>query len=175
MVEVAECGAMIAATIQARPRGPRRYSLQHDVSNRAFDNRSNLDEEGVMGGLSEQQGPMWKSAIVSVVLQLIVAYLAKSNPSLASMLGTMGTPAMAGIAGLLFSMWAKGASTGTAAAGGAVSGIGAGLVSSLLEGALGGGGINLGAVGGDTAMSGVGGLVGAAVGSMLGLGKRAAV
>jgi hypothetical protein len=98
--------------------------------------------------LSEQQGPLVKSAIVSVVLQLIVAYLVKSNPSLASMLGTVGTPTMAGIAGLLFSLWAKGSSTGTAVAGGALSGVGAGLVTSLLGGLLGGGGVNLGALGG---------------------------
>jgi hypothetical protein len=127
-----------------------------------------------MGGLSEQQGPMVKSAVVSVILQLVMAYLAKNNPSLASMLGTVGTPAMAGIAGLLFSMWAKGASTGTAAAGGAVSGIGAGVVTSLLESMLGGGGMGLGSAGMETATSGVGGLVGAAIGSMLGLGKQTA-
>lgn len=125
-----------------------------------------------MGGLSEQQGPMLKSAVVSVILQLVMAYLAKSNPALASMLGTVGTPAMAGVAGLLFSMWAKGATTGTAAAGGAVSGIGAGVVTSLLESMLGGGGMSLGASGMETATSGVGGLVGAAVGSLLGLGKQ---
>jgi hypothetical protein len=129
-----------------------------------------------MGGLSEQQGPMLKSAVVSVVLQLVVAYLAKSNPSLASMLGTVGTPTMAGIAGLLFSMWAKGATTGTAVAGGAVSGIGAGVVTSLLESVLGAGGagMSLGAAGMETATSGLGGLVGAAIGSMLGLGKQTA-
>ena len=129
-----------------------------------------------MGGLSEQQGPMLKSAVVSVILQLVVAYLAKSNPSLASMLGTVGTPTMAGIAGLLFSMWAKGATTGTAVAGGAVSGIGAGVVTSLLESVLGAGGagMSLGAAGMKTATSGLGGLVGAAIGSMLGLGKQTA-
>jgi len=129
-----------------------------------------------MGGLSEQQGPMLKSAVVSVILQLVVAYLAKSNPSLASMLGTVGTPTMAGIAGLLFSMWAKGATTGTAVAGGAVSGIGAGVVTSLLESVLGAGGagMSLGAAGMETATSGLGGLVGAAIGSMLGLGKQTA-
>ena len=125
-----------------------------------------------MGGLSEQQGPLLKSAIVSVVLQLIVAYLAKSNPSLASMLGTVGTPTVAGIAGLLFSLWAKGSSTGTAVAGGAVSGVGAGIVTSVLEGLLGGGGVNLGALGMETATSGVGGLVGAAVGSLARPGER---
>ena len=117
---------------------------------------------------------MLKSAVVSVILQLVMAYLAKSNPSLASMLGTVGTPAMAAIAGLLFSMWAKGATTGTAAAGGAVSGIGAGVVTSLLESMMGGGGMSLGASGMETATSGVGGLVGAAVGSLLGLGKQTA-
>jgi len=129
-----------------------------------------------MGGLSEQQGPLLKSAVVSVILQLVVAYLAKSNPSLASMLGTVGTPTMAGIAGLLFSMWAKGATTGTAVAGGAVSGIGAGVVTSLLESVLGAGGagMSLGAAGMETATSGLGGLLGAAIGSMLGLGKQAA-
>ena len=129
-----------------------------------------------MGGLSEQQGPMLKSAVVSVILQLVVAYLAKSNPSLASMLGTVGTPTMAGIAGLLFSMWAKGATTGTAVAGGAVSGIGAGVVTSLLASVLGAGGagMSLGAAGMETATSGLGGLVGAAIGSMLGLGKQTA-
>jgi|KBSSwiStaDraftv2_1062776.scaffolds.fasta_scaffold624996_2 hypothetical protein len=129
-----------------------------------------------MGGLSEQQGPLLKSAVVSVILQLVVAYLAKSNPSLASMLGTVGTPTMAGIAGLLFSMWAKGATTGTAVAGGAVSGIGAGVVTSLLESVLGAGGagMSLGAAGMETATSGLGGLVGAAIGSMLGLGKQTA-
>ena len=129
-----------------------------------------------MGGLSEQQGPMLKSAVVSVILQLVVSYLAKSNPSLASMLGTVGTPTMAGIAGLLFSMWAKGATTGTAVAGGAVSGIGAGVVTSLLAGVLGAGGagMSLGAAGMETATSGLGGLVGAAIGSMLGLGKQTA-
>jgi hypothetical protein len=117
-----------------------------------------------------------KSAVVSVILQLVVAYLAKSNPSLASMLGTVGTPTMAGIAGLLFSMWAKGATTGTAVAGGAVSGIGAGVVTSLLESVLGAGGagMSLGAAGMETATSGLGGLVGAAIGSMLGLGKQTA-
>jgi hypothetical protein len=126
--------------------------------------------------LSEQQGPLLKSAVVSVILQLVVAYLAKSNPSLASMLGTVGTPTMAGIAGLLFSMWAKGATTGTAVAGGAVSGIGAGVVTSLLESVLGAGGagMSLGAAGMETATSGLGGLVGAAIGSMLGLGKQTA-
>jgi len=129
-----------------------------------------------MGGLSEQQGPLLKSAVVSVILQLVVAYLAKSNPSLASMLGTVGTPTMAGIAGLLFSMCAKGATTGTAVAGGAVSGIGAGVVTSLLESVLGAGGagMSLGAAGMETATSGLGGLVGAAIGSMLGLGKQTA-
>ena len=129
-----------------------------------------------MGGLSEQQGPLLKSAVVSVILQLVVAYLAKSNPSLASMLGTVGTPTMAVIAGLLFSMWAKGATTGTAVAGGAVSGIGAGVVTSLLESVLGAGGagMSLGAAGMETATSGLGGLVGAAIGSMLGLGKQTA-
>ena len=129
-----------------------------------------------MGGLSEQQGPLLKSAVVSVILQLVVAYLAKSNPSLASMLGTVGTPTMAGIAGLLFSMWAKGATTGTAVAGGAVSGIGAGVVTSLLESVLGAGGagMSLGAAGMETATSGLGGLVGAAIGSMLGIGKQTA-
>lgn len=127
-----------------------------------------------MGGLSERQGPLLKSAIVSVVLQLIVAYLAKSNPSLASILGSVGTPAVAGGAGLLFSLWAKGASTGTAVAGGAASGVGAGIVTSLLEGLRGGGG-SLGALGAETVTSGAGGLVGAAVGSLLGLGKRAAM
>jgi len=129
-----------------------------------------------MGGLSEQQGPMLKSAVVSVILQLVVSYLAKSNPPLASMLGTVGTPTMAGIAGLLFSMWAKGATTGTAVAGGAVSGIGAGVVTSLLESVLGAGGagMSLGAAGMETATSGLGGLVGAAIGSMLGLGKQTA-
>jgi hypothetical protein len=127
-----------------------------------------------MGGLSEQQGPMLKSAIVSIILQLVVAYFAKNNPSLASMLGTVGQPTMAGIAGLLFSMWAKGATTGTAVAGGAVSGVGAGVVTSLLESVLGMGGMGVGAAGMETATSGIGGLVGAAIGSMLGLGKQAA-
>jgi len=129
-----------------------------------------------MGGLSEQQGPLLKSAVVSVILQLVVAYLAKSNPSLASMLGTVRTPTMTGIAGLLFSMWAKGATTGTAVAGGAVSGIGAGVVTSLLESVLGAGGagMSLGAAGMETATSGLGGLLGAAIGSMLGLGKQTA-
>jgi hypothetical protein len=127
-----------------------------------------------MGGLSEQQGPLLKSAIVSVVLQLIVAYLAKSNPSLASALGTLGTPTAAGIAGLLFSLWAKGASAGTAAAGGAVSGVGAGIVSSLLEGFLGGGAGTFGTLGMDTVSSGAGGLVGALIGNLLSAGKRTA-
>jgi hypothetical protein len=90
------------------------------------------------------------------------------------MLGTVGMPTMAGIAGLLFSMWAKGATTGTAVAGGAVSGGGAGILTSLLESVLGMGGMSVGAAGMETAPSGIGGLVGAAIGSMLGLGRQTA-
>jgi hypothetical protein len=71
-------------------------------------------------------------------------------------------------------MWAKGATTGTAAAGGAVSGVGAGVVTSLLESVLGMGGMSAGAAGMEKATSGIGGLVGAAIGSMLGLGRQTA-
>jgi hypothetical protein len=70
------------------------------------------------------------------------------------MLGTVGMPTMAGIAGLLFSMWAKGATTGTAVAGGAVSGGGAGILTSLLESVLGMGGMSVGAAGMETARRG---------------------
>ncbi len=81
---------------------------------------------------------------------------------------------MAGVAGLLFSMWAKGATTGTAVAGGAVSAVGAGIVTELLESVLGMGGMSVGGAGIETATSGIGGPVVAAIGSMLSLGKQTA-
>ena len=115
--------------------------------------------------------PLVKSAVVGIVLQIAMVLLAKYVPSLAGV--APGAEAgIGGIAGLLYSLWNKGAAMPNAAGGGLVAGGAGGLVGTIVANLLGGGAIT-NAVATGTGYPAVGGIVGSLIGKFLG-GRSAA-
>src|SRR5512142_3012931 len=112
------------------------------------------------GGASN---PLMKSALVGVVLQVLLAVLAKYVPSLGGGVEQGAGIGIGGVAGLLFSLWSKGAAMPNAAGGGAVAGGLSGLIGTLAGNLLGGGGIASGLATG-TGFPAIGGLVGGLLG-----------
>jgi hypothetical protein len=115
--------------------------------------------------------PLMKSALVGVVLQVVLAVLAKYVPGLGGGVGQGAEIGIGGIAGLLFSLWSKGAAMPNAAGGGAVAGGVSGLIGTLAGNLLGGGGLGSGLATG-TGYPAIGGVVGGLLGKVLG-GKAA--
>jgi hypothetical protein len=120
--------------------------------------------------MPEQAGasnPLMKSAIVGVVLQVLLAVLAKYVPSLGAGVTQGAGIGIGGVAGLLYSLWNKGAAMPNAAGGGAVVGGVSGLIGTLAANVLGGGGLTT-ALASGTGFPAIGGLVGGLIGKVLG-------
>ena len=115
--------------------------------------------------------PLVKSAVVGTILQLLLAVAAHYVPSLANMAPAAGA-GIGGIAGLLYSLWNKGAALPNAAGGGAVAGGAGGLLGTLLSNVLGGGAMTS-ALATGTGYPAVAGIVGGVLGKLLG-GRSAA-
>jgi hypothetical protein len=111
-------------------------------------------------------GPLMKSAVVGTILQLLLAVLAKYVPSLAGMAPAAGV-GIGGVAGLLYSLWNKGAAMPNAAGGGAVAGGVGGLLGTVLSNVLGGGALTS-AIATGTGYPAVAGVVGGLIGKLLG-------
>ena len=84
-----------------------------------------------MADQASASNPLMKSALVGVVLQILLAVLAKYVPSLGGGVGQGAGIGIGGVAGLLFSLWSKGAAMPNAAGGGAVAGGLSGLIGTL--------------------------------------------
>ena len=115
--------------------------------------------------------PLLKSAGIATILQLLMVFLGRNNPGIAAMFPAVGT-GLGGLAGLLFGMWSKGATTGAQAGGGAIAGGLSGLIGSVVSMAL--GSVPLGTVGVATVSTAVAGAVGGFLGKFLGGAKTSA-
>ena len=114
-------------------------------------------------GLSEQQGPLIKSTAIATVVQLIMVIAGHSMPAVAGEFAVIGTTISA-LAGLLFSLMARGTTTGTAAGGGVIAGGLSALIGIVVSHVL--GDVPLATLAVGTGASGVAGIVGALIGQL---------
>ena len=115
--------------------------------------------------------PLLKSAGIATILQLIMVFLGRNNPSVAAAFPVVGT-GLGALAGLLFGMWSKGATTGGLVGGGAMAGGLSGLIGSAASMML--GSVPASAVGIATISTAVFGAIGGFVGKFLGGAKTPA-
>jgi hypothetical protein len=119
-----------------------------------------------MAGLADQSAALTKSTAVAAVLQVVLAVLTHYTAAGQSgTVQTVGQPAIAGIGGLLMSLLSKGATSQTAAGGGAVAGGASGVVAQIANSLMGGAGGDLAAgLAQNTALTGAVGALGAMIG-----------
>jgi hypothetical protein len=108
-----------------------------------------------------QRKALTQATVAGTLLQLAMVIGGHSSPQIANLF-TVGGMGISAVAGVLYSVWARGGSAGSAAAGGAIAGAGSGLLGIIVSYLL--GDVPAGVLGFGTVSSGVTGLIGALAG-----------
>ena len=117
-----------------------------------------------------QPEALTRATVVGTLLQLAMVVGGHSSPQIANLFAVGGV-AISAVAGVLYWVWARGGSVGSAAAGGAIAGTGSGLLGIVVSYLL--GDVPASILGFGTASSGVTGAIGALVGRAIS-GRRSA-
>ena len=108
-----------------------------------------------------QPEALTRATVFGTLLQLAMVVGGHSSPQIANLFAVGGV-GISAVAGVLYSVWARGDSGGSAAAGGAIAGAASGLLGIIVSYLL--GDVPAGVLGLATASSGVTGAIGALVG-----------
>jgi hypothetical protein len=111
-----------------------------------------------------QPEALTRATVVGTLLQLAMVVGGHFSPQIANLFAVGGV-AISAVAGVLYSVWARGGSGRSAAAGGAIAGAGSGLLGIIVSYLL--GDVPASVLGLGTASSGVMGAIGALIGRAL--------